>query len=50
MCGPGYDYEAPPRDSYRVQVKLAQYYNYCRNHKPGETQREYIKRMKELKS
>ena len=48
MCGPPYDreYGVPNiSNAYTIQNRLDMYYNYQRNHKSGETEEEYSKRI-----
>lgn len=48
MCGFTYDdryFRRPSSNSYEVQVRLDKYYSYQKNHKKGETEEEYFKRV-----
>lgn len=48
MCGPPYDREfgVPNLDHpYKIQVRLDRKYSYLKNHKKGETEKEYFKRI-----
>ena len=44
MCGPAY--EIPSNNSYRVALNLERYYDYQKNHRQGETEKEFLKRRK----
>ncbi len=47
MCGPPNEEYRKNYNTYEVQVRLDRYYSYQLNHKSGETEEEYYKRLDE---